>query len=275
VATIANTVGYAGGHQADRSGTPITRAIDRWIYVFMAVLFIAITLAGFVPDSLAKIAAVKAGQRPPFHIVLHLHAVLMASFLLLLLAQTALVAVGKRQLHRTLGIASFALVPAIVVVGFTLAAGNYHWVWTAAQTASADAGQGLRQLLLTLDDILLMQLRIGILFPLFMVIGLRARRGDAGLHKRMMILATAVPLPAAIDRMSWLLPTTLPTSAISTDLYLLLAITPMFAWDLIRHRSVHPAYLIWFAINLPFAVAVHGLWATQWWYSAAPRLMGV
>ena len=272
MATIANTFGHAGG---DPAGTSIGRAIDRWVYVFMAVLFIAITLAGFIPDSLAKIAAVKAGERPPFHVILHVHAVLMASFLLLLLAQTTLVAIGRRNLHRTLGVTSFALVPAIVVVGFTLAVGNYHWVWTAAHAASGEAGQSLRQLVLILDDILLMQLRVGILFPLFMVIGLWARRRDVGLHKRMMILATAVPLPAAIDRMSWLLPTTLPASAISTDLYTLVAISPLFAWDLIRNRRVHPAYLIWFAVNLPFAVAVHGLWETQWWHSAAPRLMGV
>jgi hypothetical protein len=272
VATIANSIGLAG---PDRAGTAITRAIDRWVYVFMAALFIAITLGGFIPDSLAKIAAVKAGERPPFHIILHVHAVLMAAFLLLLLAQTALVAAGKRKLHRTLGITSFALVPAIVMVGFTLAVGNYHWVWAAAQAASGDAGQKLRQLVPMLDDILLMQLRVGILFPLFMVIGLWARRSDAGLHKRMMILATAVPLPAAIDRLSWLLPTTLPTSAISTDLYTLAAISPLFVWDLIRNRRVHSAYLIWLAVNLPFAIAVHGLWETQWWHWAAPRLMGV
>jgi len=272
VATIANTIGLAGRNQA---GTSIGRAIDRWVYVFMAALFIAITLGGFIPDSLAKIVAVKAGERQPFHIILHVHAVLMASFLLLLLAQTALVATGKRKLHRTLGVTSFALVPAIVVVGFLLAIGNYHWVWAAARTASGEAGQSLRQLVPILDDILLMQLRIGVLFPLFMVIGLWARRSDAGLHKRMMILATAVPLPAAIDRLSWLLPTTLPTSAISTDLYVLVAIAPMFVWDLVRNGRVHRAYSIWFAVNLPFAIAVHGLWGTQWWHSAAPRLMGV
>lgn len=272
MATIANTVGLDG---RDQAGTSIGRAIDRWVCVFMAALFIAITLGGFIPDSLAKIAAVKAGERPPFHMILHVHAVLMASFLLLLLAQTALVATGKRKLHRTLGVTAFALVPAIVVVGFLLAIGNYHWVWAAARTASGEAGQSLRQLVLILDDILLMQLRIGVLFPLFMVIGLWARRSDAGLHKRMMILATAVPLPAAIDRLSWLLPTTLPTSAISTDLYVLVAIAPMFVWDLVRNGRVHRAYSIWFAVNLPFAIAVHGLWKTQWWHSAAPRLMGV
>ena len=33
-------------------------AIDRWFYVFMAVFFIAITLTGFIPDSIAKLAAI-------------------------------------------------------------------------------------------------------------------------------------------------------------------------------------------------------------------------
>jgi hypothetical protein len=45
------------------------------------VSFIVITLTGFIPDSLQKIAAVQSGARPPFPVVLHMHAVLMGSFL--------------------------------------------------------------------------------------------------------------------------------------------------------------------------------------------------
>jgi hypothetical protein len=37
------------------------------------------------------------------------------------------------------------------------------------------------------DNIMLLQFRIGLLFPLFLLIGLRARGINAGLHKRMMI----------------------------------------------------------------------------------------
>ena len=54
--------------------------------------FIAITLTGFIPDSLAKLAAIEAGERAPFPLVLHVHSVLMGLFLLLLLAQTTLAA---------------------------------------------------------------------------------------------------------------------------------------------------------------------------------------
>jgi hypothetical protein len=90
----------------------------------------------------------------------------------------------------------------------------------------------------------------------------------------MMFLATAMALPAGIDRIPWL-PTSIPGSPMTPDLYMLLAVLPMFAWDVVRNRRVHPAYWIWIAVNLPFAIAVHGLWGTQWWHDAAPRLMGV
>ena len=132
----------------------------------------------------------------------------------------------------------------------------------------------LKERLLGLDNILLLQMRIGILFPLFMAIGLKARIPNAGLHKRMIFLATAIPLPAAIDRMSWL-PTTLPASPLATDLYILAAISPLFVWDVVRNRRVHEAYLVWLAVNVPFALLVYRLWDTPWWHATARQIMGV
>lgn len=256
------------------SGTPRAHAVDRWIYVFMAASFIAIVLAGFIPSSLEKISAVQAGARPPFPMVLHVHAVLMGSFLLLLLAQTVLVAMGRCDLHRRLGIAALVIAPAMVVAGFILAPTGYHSLWNAAQAAPPEARAGLQGTLAFVENILLVQIRIGILFPLFLAIGLRARRGDAGLHKRMMILATAMALPAGIDRIPWLY-TSLPASPLTPDLYTLVAISPMVIWDVVRNGHVHRAYWIWLGVNVPFAVAVHGLWDTPWWHSTARQLMGV
>lgn len=274
MATIAEPIVDRGPRQDLLSGTPRAHAIDRWIYVFTAASFIVIALAGFIPSSLAKVAAVQAGERPPFPLVLHMHAILMASFLLLLLAQTTLVATGRCDLHRRLGLLAMVIAPALVVVGFILVPTTYHGLWNAAQAAPPAARAQLDQILLQVDNIMLLQLRIGILFPLFLIIGLRARGREAGLHKRMMILATAMALPAGIDRIPWL-PTTLPGSPLAPDLYTLLAVSPMFVWDVVRNRSVHKAYWIWLGISLPFAVAVNGLWNSQWWHSIAPRLMGV
>jgi len=275
MATLAETPAGTIRQVDHLSGTPRAGFIDRWIYVFTAASFIAIVLTGFIPDSLMKIAAVQAGERPPFPLVLHMHAVLMGSFLLLLLTQTTLVATGRCDLHRRVGIAAFVLAPALVLVGFILVPTNYHFLWNAAQSAATpDARERFSGAVNVWENIMLLQLRIGILFPLFLLIALRARGKNAGIHKRMMILATAMALPAGIDRITWI-PSTMPMSPVSPDLYTLLAVSPMFVWDVIRNRSVHPAYLIWLGINLPFAVAVHALWDTQWWHSIAPRLMGV
>jgi hypothetical protein len=271
----ASFVGGAAERQGDNlTRSPLADAIDRWIYVFTAASFIVIVLAGFIPSSLATIAAVEAGRRPPFPLLLHLHATLMGAFLLLLFAQTILAATGRRAMHKALGMSSLVLVPAIVVVGFLLASGNYQAIWSAATTGPLEDRAGARDLGLFMDNILLLQLRIGILFPVLFALGLLARRSDPGVHKRMMILAAAIAVPAGIDRIPWL-PTTIPASPVSSDLYMLLAIAPMLVWDLARSRRVHRAYWIWLAVAAPFTVLVHGLWDSDWWHEFVPQLMRV
>ena len=256
------------------SGTPRAHAIDRWIFVFMAAWFIAIVLAGFIPSSLMKMEMVRSGMRPPFPLIMHLHAALMGSFLLLLLAQTWLMATGRSRQHMTLGLASLVIAPAIVIVGFMLAPTMYLQMVDALQTAPPDMRERIQERMLHSENIKLIQIRVGILFPLFLIIALKARRRNAGLHKRMMILATAIPLPAGIDRIPWL-PTTLPGSPVSPDLYTLAAVLPMFAWDVVRNRTIHPAYLIWLAVSLPLTIALHALWDTPWWHATARAMMGV
>ena len=256
------------------SGGALTRSIDRWIYVVMAASFVIYALAGFVPASLAKMAAVEAGQRPPFPLAMHVHAALMGAFLLLLLTQTTLVATGRRQLHQTLGVAGLAIGPALVIVGFILVPTMYHQIWSGMQAAPPPVQAAMQEGLRNFDNIMLLQIRIGILFPIFLTIALLARRTDSGLHKRMMLLSVAPALPAAFDRMSWM-PTTLPASPLSPDLYTLMAIAPMLLWDLYRTRTLHRAYVIWFALFLAASLFVHVAWNTEWWHATAPKLVGL
>jgi hypothetical protein len=256
------------------SGSAFVRAVDRWIYVFMAASFIVYTLVGFIPDSLAKIAAVDAGERAPFPLALHAHAVLMGAFLLLLLAQSVLAATGRLQYHRALGMAAFVLGPALVIVGLILVPTMYHQVWDAAQSAPPDVRPMIEQGLREFDNIMLIQIRVGVLFPIFLAIALAARKSDPGLHKRMMFLAVAIALPAAFDRMTWL-PTSLPGNALTVELYPFLAVAPMFLWDLVRTRTVHGAYVVWVLVSLPAAILVHSLWDSAWWHAMARRLVGV
>ena len=77
--------------------------LDRWFYVGLAAYFVATAIAGFSWSSSQLVAAVAAGQRPMPPITTHVHAFLAASWLLLALVQTTLVATGRSAAHRRLG----------------------------------------------------------------------------------------------------------------------------------------------------------------------------
>jgi hypothetical protein len=61
----------------------------------------------------------------------------------------------------------------------------------------------------------------------------------------------------------------------SSDGYLLLVLSPLFVWDVIRNRRVHEAYLVWGAIYLPTSLVMYRLWDTPWWHATARGIMGV
>jgi hypothetical protein len=274
MATIAETLTGIDSRTDTLSGTPRAHAIDRWIFVAMATWFIAIVLTGFIPDAMMKVEMVKAGARPPFPLVLHMHAVLMGSFLLLLLAQSVMMATGRNALHKQVGVAAFVLVPAIVVVGFVLAPTMYYQVWGGAHFGPPQVRTALAPVVPLVENILLLQISAGLLFALFITIAIRARADNAGMHKRMIFLGTAVPLGAAIDRMTWL-PSSMPGNPWAAYLWILAAVSPMFVWDLIRNQRVHEAYRIWLSIYLPVAALVVFAWDKPWWHVTAQHIMRV
>jgi hypothetical protein len=265
---------FANRSEYSASATPLVRVIDRWFYVILATLFIIIVLVGFIPDSIGKVAAVSSGRRPPFPAILHIHAVLMASFLVLLLTQAVLAATGRQQGHRSLGVAAFALVPMVVIAGFVLVPTTYHSLVGALRAAPPPAQANIRQLILNFDNIMLLQTRAGTLFAVFAVISLGVRKTDSGLHKRLMFLAIAPALAASFTRMTWL-PTTMPHSSLSLDMYILLAILPMFAWDLVRKGRIHKAYVVWMIGYVALSIPLYLLWNSAWWHSIAPHLVGL
>lgn len=253
-------------------GTPRAHGIDRWIFVGMAAWYIFLALVGFIPDSMMKIGMVQAGLRPPFPLVLHMHAVLMGGFLLFLLSQSWLVATGRASFHRRIGPLGGLLAGALVIVGFVLAPTMYHQVQGGLAVAPPEAHPQIQTLLLRLDNILLLQMQAGILFSLFVVLGLRNRARDPGMHKRLMIFAPAMAMGAAFARMTWL-PHTIPDSPLSILACQWLALTPLFVWDVTRNRRIHPAYLLLVALYLPFNLLALSLWDTPFWHDIARWVM--
>jgi hypothetical protein len=252
----------------------LASSVDRWIYVFTAALFVVVVLVGFVPDSIAKMEAVRAGTRPPFPMILHVHAVLMGVWLMLLLAQTTLMATHRANFHKQLGIAAFVLAPALVIVGVILVPTMRLEMANAILHGPPEVAERLRPALDRTLNIMLVQIRIGVAFALLIGLGLWARRQHSALHKRLMILGTVSTLPAALDRITWL-PSSLPDDPLTTSLYPLALIAPMFAWDLFRLKKVHPAYLIFLSVSLALAIPVHMLWGEPWWREMALQLLGI
>jgi uncharacterized membrane protein YozB (DUF420 family) len=247
-------------------------SLDRWIFVLMALLLLVTVLTGFIPTSLEKIAAVQAGERAPFLPVLHVHAFLMGAWILLLLVQTSLVASDNRALHRQLGITAVVLMPAMVVTGFLLVPANFGIIWNL--NPEIVPAQVIAETKVIISNIALLQIRIGILFPIMVGLALYYRKTDSDTHKRLMILATVLPIPAAVDRIFWL-PNTMPDSPIGPDFYTLLLVLPLFAFDLLKKKGIPRAYVIWIAGWLPTAIIMHLLWNSPWWLSTAPKLMGM
>jgi hypothetical protein len=267
--------GSAGSTIASGKGdSDWASAADRWIFVFMAALFFVTALAGFIPDSVKKIGMVAASARPAFPPILHVHAVLMGAWLSLLLVQSALMASGNRRLHMTLGASALILAPAIVISGAVLVPTIYAQYWDAAALATGAKQAWLEAELLRKGNVALRNIHNGVLFSVFVTLAFRARLRDPDYHKRMMFLATVVPLPAAIARLTWL-PSTMPASPISIDLFTLAWIAPMFVWDVVRQRHVHRAYVVWLAWWVPASGLVYLLWGSDWWLARVPGLMGV
>ncbi|QPC98184.1 hypothetical protein [Qipengyuania soli] len=249
--------------------------VDRWIYVFTAGLMFTLVLIGFVPDSMRRIAAVNAGELPPFPPILHVHAVLMGSWITLLLIQSTLMATGRRNWHMQTGIAGLFLLPSMVIAGFLLVPVRRSQLAEMIANAPANVAAQLQSdLVPVVNNIMLLQIRAGILFAILASLGLWFRKRDSGMHKRLMFLATLVPMPAALDRMEFL-PQSMPEGTMTVELYPLAVIAPMFIWDLFRLGRIHKAYWIWIALTVPAALLTDRLWSSPEWFSIAARVGGL
>src|SRR3984957_17488588 len=165
-----------------RAGASVLAALAaRWVYVFMGGFFIITALAGFIPDSVALLSEVRAHARPPLPLVLHVHALLMGSWLLLLFAQTLLVATGRRSLHRKIGAVALLLAPLILVSMVSLVRIGFEDVATVSTTHAAGSAEinGLR---LLLSSLLPEQVRAALFFGVFTAWALFVRNKDPQAH---------------------------------------------------------------------------------------------
>ncbi len=155
----------------------------KWFFAGMAIACFAVAFFGFFPNSYAIIS----GQRENPHPIVHVHAAFMVAWLALLMAQSVLVALGRRSLHFQFGLAALVLAPIITALMIAMAIiyfpGGEHGA-----------------------AIFIIQCKRILLFSGFVAWAMLVRRKRPATHKRLMILATIVVLDAAILRLDYILP---------------------------------------------------------------------
>lgn len=160
---------------------------DRRFFSTMAFALAGTAFVGFAPTY--YLVELNNGPTPLLTTRLHVHAALSSAWMILLIVQTQLVAIGRRDIHRMLGIAGAAVAVATVITGIVVALESERRVHTAA-----NAG--------TLADpyvfLMFPMMSVG-LFGFFVLLAvLKRNRPDT--HKRLMILGTISLIGPAIAR---------------------------------------------------------------------------
>ncbi len=160
---------------------PRESRLDRYFFPGMALLMLATVFLGFARSYF--LAGVFRAPLP--NLLIHLHGAAFSSWILLLIAQTSLVAAGRVDIHRRLGLAGFGLACLMVVLG-TLAATDS--LRRAGEHAAIDAKTFY---IIPLTDILI--------FATLIFFAFRAR-SNPPTHKRLILVATTALTFAAVAR---------------------------------------------------------------------------
>jgi hypothetical protein len=229
---------------------------DRLFYGGMATAMGLTVFAGFASTYYLRFftggpkATLSGG---PFSALVHVHGVLFTAWVLLFIAQTALVASRRVAVHRRLGVAGAVLAAAMIVAGTFLA------IATAAQGLAPAEVDPLAFLAIPLFDM--------ILFATFVTTALALRR-DKEAHKRLMLLAYVSIVVAAVAR----IPGVLPLGPLAFFGLSFLFVVVAGIYDFLSRGRVHKVYL-WggalILVSVPLRLIISG---TEAWRAFAELL---
>jgi len=225
--TMGPTTVTSGTMQAP-AAKPLTDGAsrDRFFFGGMAIAAALTVFAGFARTYYLRSWTGVQVASP----LVHVHAVLFTAWILLFFFQVALVARGRRDLHKRLGIAGAALALAMLIVGYQTSIASarrgFMGQFPNEPTGFIDA---LAFLTLGLGDILLFAIFVAAAFWY---------RSQAQMHKRLMMLATISLLSAALTRFP-LGHARLPFTILGLTAFLLAG--PIYDWG--TRGRVHPANL--------------------------------
>jgi hypothetical protein len=218
-----------------------------WIYFGLAL---GMSVTAFWGFAYTYFLPVFAGAYPEASPAVHVHSWSFFLWFLLLPFQAFLMATGRRRTHMTLGGASVSLAAVMVFTGLLVASVRID------QGLSASEPDELTAFWKDFGQLIMYNM---ILFVGFYATAM-ARREQPDVHKRMMVLASASVLPAAIFRIIvgltgfyWLAtpPWVMPAAFLLPAGFVVIGMI----YDRVAKGSVHRAYLV----GLPILLVVHGL----------------
>ncbi|MEX0708924.1 MAG: hypothetical protein WD078_13245 [Woeseia sp.] len=217
-----------------------------WFYLGMAVAISVTAFTGFV---FTYFGPVLRGQYPAVSPFVHVHGWSFFAWYLLLPLQALLITAGRRRVHMTLGGASVVLVIVMVFTGILVAAVRIE------QGLSTEDPNELTLFWRGFGQLIMFNL---LPFAVFYTAAIVHRR-KPDLHKRLMILASASALPAAIFRIivgfggfywlatpAWVMPAAFLLPAVFIVIGMIR--------DHLSRGAVHRIYIV----GLVIVVVVHG-----------------
>jgi hypothetical protein len=226
----------------------------RRFYVGMAVAVLITVFLGFSRTYFLK----SYYGTPELSLLLHLHGLVFTSWVLLFLVQTILVATGRTDLHRRLGVGGAVLAALLLIVG------------TITVILRVKSGRPSPIPGVPLLSFLAVPLFDMVVFAILIGAGL-VQRHRPDTHKRLMTLATIALTSAPLARLPAVRQVGPPAFFGLTDLF----IVAMLVYDLATRRKVHPA-TIWGGLLIvasqPLRLMISGTpawlafagWLTSW-----------
>ncbi|MGZ3410203.1 MAG: hypothetical protein ACXWKC_16505 [Xanthobacteraceae bacterium] len=212
---------------------------DRKFYTTMSVVMAAIVFAGFAPTYYLK----HQFGAPPLDLAIHLHGLVFSTWIALFFTQTVLIANGRTDIHRKLGVFGAVLAALMVVLGIVA---SVHAIRTDHTPPGIDPRSFL---VLPLFDIAI--------FAILVSTGVALRR-QSETHKRLMLLSTICMLDAAIARLPGMLDLGPPAFFAIQDLLIVAGLI----YDYVSRGRINRAY-IWggllIILSQPIRLIVSGM----------------
>ncbi len=222
--------------------------MDRAFFTGMSFAMVAAVFIGFSRSYYLK----SAYDTPQLPLLFHVHGLLFTGWMLLLIAQTGLVAMRRTPVHRRLGVAG-----GVLALLMTVAAGAMTIDLARRSVGAAPNDAALAFVIVPFFSV--------IVFPILVGTALFYRR-QSEIHKRLMLLATLEIATAGVARIPGA--GSLPLFFILTDIGLL----ALVAYDVVSRRRLHPATL-WAGLFLIATQAVRTYaGGTEAWLTIARML---